>query len=356
MAMSAVLGDLFNSLKKVIGQDGKILPGMETFAAEYASKITDLTGINVSFDEEGTVQIDGEAYTKLSDFDEAFTEKSEGTAANSYFNDKPYAIGILDSTAESAKNLAMLLSAAGTAASLVVHQQDNGAYSLSSPGFTIWISPNNGTSPAQVSVGGATSAIMPFTRTVPLFQPEGTLGGNMPYIVYFIYRGRTGDFYFKGKRTSSTTLPDIDEAEIFFEDCHMNSYNIIRRSDEDEFINGDSINGGFAVVQMEDKITYENKRYDLVLFSVNGAPLLSIYGSLEIDLDKCFTEINGYIADSIDAATVPAPIYTPASSTYASKQSYWGLIAPKRGYYVIDLGWLLGGEHIYDHGFILRAQ
>lgn len=367
MAIGTLLSSKFQELKAYLGSDGKVIEGNEDKANKLAEEIETLSGIPVKIGGLGYVQIGSEEYTDVTAFSDAFTERAEKNTNSAYFPDgKQIYAGVLTSTDESVQNMVRAIAAASGNGIALLGRYNSadriGTLNDQEHGFSILITPSDGQTHAQVYVAGPDQMDLYSGLTLPLFNEMIPETSGKLNIMYFIFKGKSGDCYLKGFYTDSTTPPDEENAEDFFSECHMNCYDITREiySDgtyEDTFILSDDPYGGFAIISMVEKIEQKSFRHDLVLFSRKRTPLMCIHGEIDIDLDLCVTEFNQVITNNYDSASAPAPIYTPTTETYASEMSYWGIIVPKDGYYYIDFDLsYYGAKYVYDHGFVMRTN
>ena len=366
----------YSGLKECIGQDGKVLEGMESTFSEYKELLNPYLEMNISTDDSGNVTLDGVSYETLTGFDDAFNEKAQKCTITEYFtDDRLYYCGVLTNELSSAEALAKALCSAcdGLVAETFQTTGDYtdyikigfGNYSSS---FSIVIYRANNGNRAKIQLGAAT---MPgvLAETIDILGENASTVSTGLNIAYFIHIGRTGDFYLKCYYTSSTTAPAFEDAEESFKDISMNAYDVYSYDDQGteryrvshmSRLGGYNW-GGFAVVEMENITNIDDTRWDVVLFSAVGSPL--VVGITNDALTS--KDLNNYdaspmfyraVTNATEQISCNAPIYSPGSDPYVSKNSQWGLVSVKDGYYEISDGAYMGHHAIYDHGFVLTVD
>lgn len=362
----SIYNDIYKKVKGYINSDGTIIDGMKDELLKEASKLNEQYGTTIDVTEiEGVehVSLDGYAYTSLTTFETNFESKANSKTISHYFGDYDFYTGVITSSMDSASVfIKALCSASG--ADLHSSTQTLPGGSVEYPvayaaGFVVRAVPSENGQPAQVYVHDILASDPGLF--MPLFMTSESHGSN---IVYFMFKGSSGDCYFKGFYTDSSAAPSIKDAEEFFKNTPVGGYSITRNASTgtDEFGPVYENVGGMAIIKMVDKtVDGGTTRYDAVLMGKDGVPLITfnVYDATEIvNRDNTITEFKNVTTMSDAMTMFAAPIYSPLTGNWASQNSFWGLIMPQYGYYYASLGGRnhsYGSRHICDHGLLIQA-
>ena len=362
----SIYNDIYTKVKGYINSDGSIMDGMKDMLLGEASKLNETYGVTIDVSEiEGVehISLDGYTYTSLTSFETNFETKANSKTITHYFGDYDFYTGVITSSMGSASDfIKALCSASG--ADLHFSTQTLPDESVEYPvayaaGFVVRAVPSENGQPAQIYVHDILASDP--SLFMPLFMTSESHGNN---IVYFMFRGSSGDCYFKGFYTNSSTVPSIEEAEEFFENIPVGGYRITRDASTgtDEFGPAYENVGGMAIIKMVDKtVDGGTTRYDAVLMGEGGVPLITfnVYDAAEIvNRDNAVTEFKNVITMSDAMSMFAAPIYSPLTGNWASQDSFWGLVMPQYGYYYASLSgrnYSYGSRHICDHGLLIQA-
>lgn len=378
--------DIMSKLQELtgsIGSDGSILPGKESTVNYLVSFIkaqgdVDISVVDVENPETGEIEkkikmaeyvnpdtgeiVPETVYNSYTEVYDGITAAGEFKTSSEYFGDGDVYIGVL-STAGSGEKLARALTFA-SGANLRYIPPDAGSpltHVLSSRFFSIYITESSdGVTPVTIKLTCPTVKVSgtEYEDPISAFDEAYQIAQNLPFIKYYIRRGSSGDCYLKGFYANDDTAP----SESDFADVTMNAFNDYNPITGDLSMSGTG--GGFALVAMEDKVSSdstdwsvsysENQNYAFVLWRINGTPFHIGYAGevskWNIDYaSQCWRRI---ITNSDEQITALAPIFNQGSGQAASKYSFWSMIIPQDGAYLLSVG--NGGTYFYDHGFALR--
>lgn len=354
MGLGSWGSDKLQTLKGYINGDGSIMEGMTEQFTGVANELSSYYGIPITISDDGHVEADGVEYESLDTFSNEYTEKAEQKTITNYFDTYRYYCGVITNENSSADNFIKAICAASGAD--LHYSALAGYYSATTKDNTFGFEAHAATNEdkALIRLIGTSAGIQS-----PFIDIMGNITSSVgSYLKYFIYKGSTGDCYFKCFYSSDTTLPELDVAEDYFKDIHINAYEIVPGSEvlTYELKHKDTNTGGVAIIKFSSVISgIEDQPYDVVLFSTFGSPL--VVGLTEENISSYDTSNQIFyraITNNDALAATAAPIYSPTSDPYVSENSYWGIISIKDGYYTTNLGSQFGSSFVYDHGFMLR--
>lgn len=350
----SLLQTYYNDLLSHIEEDGTIKSGEEAQVNSVISNINELTGLDISIDQTNHIVVNDVSQMSKADLTNALNAAAQATDLSQYFSGRSYEVGMLNTTGgvELAKRL---LAANGgssvhTDAMSFSYSEDttNGIYILSSANFSIEIHEQVNEQARAVLIKSPNGQ-----RVIDIFQSDKT------NIVYYIYKGGSGDFYMKGYCTNDETAPDPETAEEDFAAIEMNRYDISSTTvDEEEvfYIRTSSDEGGFAVVCMKNEqegapIT-DTDSCAAVIMGTGRKPLYLMMNDNSTFEEAWATgsSVRQSIVPSLGEKAHLAPIFAPSCELYTSRYSRWAMISPRDGMYDMSAD----SKYRYDHGFCLK--
>lgn len=342
---------LFGDLKECFNSDGSVIDGLRDKASSYASSLSGYLDLPVSISEDGQITIDGVEYDSLETFEADYKEQTKDKIITNYFDTYSFYRGVITDATNTAKDFIMAFCAA--TASEIQFAQSGDSWFARAARVQFIATPATNEEPAHIYLQNTLGTSVDILAN--LSNSHGT------YIAYFIYKGKSGDCYVKCYRTTTATLPSMEDTEAAFKDISMNAYQVTKTFDDPDWtylLEHIPVNyGGFAFVEFTSQFSGEEKSryYDVVLFSDVGAPLaVGVTSDTLTDIKKTNQGFKRNITNSSSLTAVAAPIYSPTTQQYASSSSFWGIISVKDGYYKTNIGYYAGDECIFDHGFMLR--
>lgn len=388
--MSAFGGMVDGALSRLQGYveagTGKLLPDKEDLANTAINEIKSVLNIDISLETIEDPEHPSQSYQAIKVGDEICTSSDmiytdvtalgEGSTIDAFYaGESDLCVGVLSTTGGEylAKAFTFSSGSYGYGANLQYRADpiDEHVFHVTCPNFKIKIEEATENNPARVTLS-VTSDL--YDLPVEPFNSEH-YSQNAPYLRYYIFKGDSGDCYFKGYYSNNAAEIDPENAYEEFKDVTMNIFSFDNNSvlQKSTNING----GGFAIVGMEQKVSisddqidndrimpdYEYKStssgpsdYAFVLWALDGAPLIACLTPKTKEYSKRYScdAYRRIMTNAVDQIVSLAPIFCPGTEYLASANSFWSLVISKDGMY--DLTVEDSSKYRYDHGFALKIN
>lgn len=389
--MSAFGGMVDGALSRLQGYveagTGKLLPGKEELANTAINEIKYVLGIDISLETIEDPEDPSQSYQAIKVGDEICTSSDmiytdvtalgEGSTIDAFYTgESNLCVGVLSTTGGEylAKAFTFSSGSYGYGANLQYRADpdDEHVFHVTCPNFKIEIEEATENNPARVMLY-VTSGL--YDLPVEPFNSEYYSQSGAPYLRYYLFKGDSGDCYFKGYYSNNATEIDPENAYEEFKDITMNIFSFDNDGvlQKETNVNG----GGFAIVGMEQKVnvpdnqidddrvmpesdykspSYGPSDYAFVLWGLDGAPLIACLTPKTKELSKRYScdAYRRIMTNAVDQIVSLAPIFCPGTEYLASVNSFWSLVISKDGMY--DLAVDDSSKYRYDHGFALRIS
>lgn len=351
MALGELVTGYVSSLVEYMGADSKISPDKRELVESLLSKISSVSGgIDIGMDANGYITVDGVSYLDGAELENAIDVASTNSNYTNFFTlGSDYEFGIVNSSGGERMATA-IMAATRSLQSSYEADKTNKVHIISNPNFVLRIYEYNpNADPVQypnitVSCGlnGWTEVSM--FNDADIRNQYSQRNANLHYQVIRL----SGEALVKLYINETDAPEEEDDWEEKFEDVSINKYTIKDGSvayngsyetNAKSFGNGYA--GGFAIIEMYNNslsASYKDEDLWCVLFmSQNGAPLYTAM-TLTGDASEIYANPLTFaptITNSIDTKMHLAPIYSPSSLLYSSRNARWAIMRHTNGIYAV---------------------